>query len=151
MNRLLRSIATSVSTPQSHTAALSLTVIFTTVPGTLAALKQGAHLAHQLGAKIRVLVPSVVPFPLDLDKPRIDPLFGLRRFRTVCENGRIETSIDIRLCRNARRCIEEGLPPHSLILMGRPKTWWPLNTESRLAKSLKKAGHEVIVVEHDRQ
>src|SRR3954471_1266373 len=73
---------------------LSVTVLFTTVADTLEALREAGRLAHQLKARIRVLVPSVVPYPLDINHPRVDPLFRLRHFRTLCQNESVETFLD---------------------------------------------------------
>jgi hypothetical protein len=121
--------------------------LFTTVPGTLAALCEAAHWAHQLGACIRVLVAQVVPYPLPLDKPRVDPEFRLRHFRAFCEQVPIETRIEIRLCRDARQCIQEALLPHSLIVIGNRQSRWPWTYEKRLGKNLQNASHQVILVD----
>ena len=139
----------SHNTPTGHEqpGGIALTVLFTSVPATLDALRQGARLAHQLGARIRVLVPFVVPYPLDLDKPRVSPEFRLRHFRTVCEDQSVETSIEVRMCRDAQQCIQQTLLPHSLVLIGGRKVLWPFTREKRLAHGLKRAGHEVVFVE----
>jgi hypothetical protein len=134
-----------------YSQVLSLTVLFTTVPGTLAALRKAARLAHQLGARIQILVACVVPYPLPIDKPGVDPEFRLRKFRTFCEQESIETRIDVRLCRDARQCIHASVRPHSLILMGGRQSWWPLTSEKCLARSLKSVGYHVVFVDHDRE
>ncbi len=70
---------------------LAVTVVFTTVAATLEALREAGRTRAQLRARIRILVPSVVPYPLDLDRPRVDPLFRLRHFRTLCDQHSVET------------------------------------------------------------
>ncbi len=125
---------------------LSLTVLFTTVPGTLSAFREAARWAHQLGACIRVLVAQVVPYPLPIDKPRVDPEFRLRRFRAFCEQSPVETRIEIRLCREARQCIQDALLPHSLIVIGNRRSRWPWTYEKQLGRNLQKVGHQVILV-----
>jgi hypothetical protein len=40
------------------------------------------------------------------------------------------------------------LEPHSLIVLGARKRWWPTQ-EKRLARKLRRAGHEVILEEKD--
>ena len=130
--------------------ALSLTVLFTTVSGTLSVLQMAAHWAHQLGACIRVLVAQVVPYPLPIDKPRVDPEFRLRHFRAFCEQAPVETSIEIRLCRDARQCIQEALLPRSLIVIGNRRSRWPWTYEKRLGQNLQKAGHQVVLVDSPR-
>jgi hypothetical protein len=125
--------------------ALSVTVVFTTIPATLIALQRGGELAQQLGARIRILVPQVVPYPLPIDRPQVDPEFKVRRFRTVSVYDAIETRIDVRLCRDAQDAVMQGLCPRSLVLIGGRKRWWPTR-EKRLAKTLSLAGHHVIFV-----
>ena len=126
--------------------ALSVTVLFTTVAATLEAVREAARLALELGARIRILVPSAVPYPLDLERPRVDPLFRLRQFRTLCDEHAVETFIDVRLCRDKRRCIQAALAPHSLVLIGAEASIWPWTSEKLLTKELRDNGHEVILV-----
>ena len=133
-----------------YSSKLPITVLFTTTPDTLHALRKAAHFARQLGASIQILVAHVVPYPLPIDKPRVDPEFRLRQFRSFCEEESIETQIDIRLCRDARQCIHDALRPHSLILIGGGQSWWPLTYGKRLAKRLRRAGHEVVLVSDPR-
>jgi len=133
-----------------HAVSLPLTVLFTSVADTLNALREAAHLAYQLGTRIQILVAYVVPYPLPIDKPRVDPAFRLKQFRTVCEHEAVETRLDIRLCRDARKCIHDALRPHSLIVIGGRQGWWPLTYEKRLARNLTRAGHQVVFVGHRR-
>jgi hypothetical protein len=125
--------------------ALSVTVVFTTVPATLIALQRGGELARQLGARIRILVPQVVPYPLPLDRPQVDPKFKVRHFRTLSVDGAIETRIDVWLCRDPYDAFMQGLSPRSVVLIGGRKRWWPTR-EKGLAKTLSLAGHHVIFV-----
>jgi hypothetical protein len=127
---------------------LSLTVLFTTVFGTLSALREAARLAHQLSARIRILVPHVVPYPLPIDRPRVEPEFRLRQFRTLRQQEPIETRIDVRLCRNAHQCILDSLPPNSVIVIGDCGGWWPLSYERCLVRRLRNAGHQIVPVGH---
>jgi hypothetical protein len=125
---------------------LSVIVVFTTIPATLVALRDGAKLAGEVGAPVRVLVPSVVPYPLELTRPRVDPLFRLRHFRTHCAKHSVETLIDVRLCRDRTCCIRDALAPHSLVFIGARKRLWPWLYETLLARQLRQDGHEVLLV-----
>ena len=140
----------SCDTPQSsleHSqGSLALTVIFTTTVGTLQALRHAARFAQELGASIRILVPHIVPYPLPLSKPQVDPEFGLRHFLTCSEQARIETRIDIRLCRDTQQCIHAILPANSVVLIQARHSYWPWTYEKCLAKALKRSGHQVLVV-----
>lgn len=104
----------------------SVTVVFTTVPDTLFALRKAAELAEQLGARIQILAPFVVPYPLPIDRPSVDPSFRMRRFRTLCEEESIETRIEIRLCRDFCECLMQGLRPQSVVLIGGRERGGPL-------------------------
>ncbi len=125
---------------------LAVTVVFTTVAATLDALREASGLAHQLKARIRILVPSVVPYPLDIAHPRVDPLFRLRHFRTLCEQHSIETFVDVRLCRDRLACIRDALAPHSLVVIGARKEFWPFRAERILVSQLRIDGHEVTLI-----
>ncbi|MBV9081937.1 MAG: hypothetical protein JOZ62_04620 [Acidobacteriaceae bacterium] len=136
----------SVEQPQrTRTARLSFTIIFTTIDATLAALRRATALARELGATMRILIPQVVPYPLQLDEPAVDPHFRLRRFCARCKDEAIETRIDVRLCRDVRACVLAALAPSSIIFVGCGRRYW-LSRESRLVRALRLAGHEVIPV-----
>ena len=124
---------------------LFLTVVFTTVPETLAALRRAAVLADELGARIRIFVPYVVPYPLPLDHPQTEPGFKIRQFRTVCEHEPIETRIEIKLCRDTRECLLQELTPQSVLLIGSERRS-RFSASSRLARSLQGCGHHVLVI-----
>jgi hypothetical protein len=130
----------------ADSGALSVTVVFTTIPATLEALREGGRLAHGFRGRIRVLVPSVVPYPLDLTRPLVDPLFRLRHFRTLWDQHAVETFIDVRLCRDRLRCIRDALTPHSLVLIGARTSFWPSLSDKLLVRQLRDDGHEVILI-----
>src|SRR5579859_5329448 len=50
---------------------LNIAVVFTSVESTLAALKEAGNLANSLSARINLVVPQVVPFPLPLETPPV--------------------------------------------------------------------------------
>jgi hypothetical protein len=127
-----------------HRDALALTVLYTGVSETLAALREAAGLAFQLGATIRILVLEVVPYPLPLEHPRVEPEFRLRQFQSLWKGEPIETRIDVRLCRDARCCLRDELAPNSLVLVGERRTRWPFTREKRIARFLRAEGHQVI-------
>jgi hypothetical protein len=50
---------------------LNIAVVFTSVEATPAALKEAGALATSLGARITLLVPQIVPYPLPLESPPV--------------------------------------------------------------------------------
>jgi len=127
---------------------LEINVIFTTIPGTLAALRLAGQYARDLYARISILATQVVPYPLPLEHPPVAPEFTTRCFRTLVADQRIETRIQLYLCRESRQALLEALRPNSLVVLGGKKRWWPTR-EQALAKAFCSHGHRVIFVEHD--
>ena len=123
---------------------LHVTVIFTSVAATLAALKQAGSLARGLDARITLVVPQVVPYPLPLEEPSPPVEFNERRFHLIAGGISIPTSVRIYLCRDRIETLRGVLDRSSIILVAGPKRrWWPAR-EQRLAKTLRRAGFDVI-------
>jgi hypothetical protein len=133
-------MATRAPSIASLQATMEIVVLHTTVAETLQALKTAAHLAHGLSARIRLLVLEVVPYPLPLDHPDVTLPFTHRRFRTLAENASVETNVDIHLVRDREKALASILEPHSIVVMGSHRSWWP----NRLAKRLQRAGHQLV-------
>jgi len=129
-------------------ARLNIDVIFTSVETTLAALRQAGSLAHKLGARITLVVPQVVPYPLPLTGPPVLLDWNERRFRVIAEGNSVETSVRLYLCRDRLETLKSVLGSHSLVVLGGRKRWWP-TSEKALARKLRRAGHEVIFVEEE--
>jgi hypothetical protein len=125
---------------------LSIGVIFTSVESTLAALKEAGTLATSLGARITLLVPQVVPYPLPLESPPVLLEFNERRFRLLASQSPVETTVRIYLCRDGLETLVNVLSPGSIVVIGGQKRWWPTQ-EKKLARHLRQAGHEVFFKE----
>ena len=89
-------------------------------------------------------LPAIEP-PAEDDQPQVTLPFTSRRFRTLADNVAVETNIDIHLVRDPDKTIESVLEPHSVIVMGAPRSWWP-NAHRRVAKRLERMGHQVVLV-----
>ena len=57
-----------------------------------------------------------------------------------------KTSVRLYLCRDRLDTVPAVLPPHSLVVAGARARGW-LSPEKRLARRLKRAGHQVFVTE----
>jgi hypothetical protein len=125
---------------------LNIAVIFTSREATLAALKEAGTLASSLGARITLLVPQVVPYPLPLESSPILIDFNEKRFRLMASESPVETSVQIYLCRDRFETLAGVLSPGSLVVLGGRKRWWPTREKS-LAKKLREGGHEVVFKE----
>ena len=120
---------------------LNVHVIFTNLKATRAALQTARELASDLGARIIVLVAQVVPYPLPLAEPPIPVAFTEQALLRMAGEQDVETSIQVRLCRDRLQAIQEALRPHSVVVIGR--RWWSLG-ERILAWTLRRDGHHLI-------
>ncbi len=125
---------------------LNIAVVFTSVESTLAALKEAGNLANSLGARITLVVPQVVPYPLPLESPPVLVEFNENRFRVIASKSPVETSVQIFLCRDRFETLAAVLKPGSIVVLGGRKRWWPTKDET-LARQLRRAGYEVLFKE----
>lgn len=130
---------------------IDVLVLFTDVSSTLEALRSAAKLARGLNARICLLVPQIVPYPLPLEQPTVRPAQLVSRYRTIVDKAEIETTIDLRLCRDYWDAVNESLKPGSTVIVGGHRAWWNCrwwpSREERIAKRLRARGHQVIFVE----
>ena len=125
---------------------LNIAVVFTSVESTLVALKEAGNLANSLGARIKLVVPQVVPFPLPLETPPVLVEFNENRFRVMASESPVETSVQVYLCRDRFETLTSALKPGSIVVVGGKKRWWPTKDEI-LARQLRRAGYEVLFKE----
>ena len=125
---------------------LEVVVIFTNTAGTLAALHMADRLAKRLDARVRLLLPYEVPYTLPLTKPAVPVEFLEGQLQAVACKVPLEISTHVFLCRDKRRTLRLILKPHSLVVIGGRKRWWPTE-EQRLVRLLKKDGHHVVFAE----
>ena len=128
-------------------AKLNISVVFTSVPSTLAALREAGELASNLSARITLLVPQVVPYPLPLESPPVLLDFNERRFRVIASQSPVETKVHIHLCRDKAQTLNSVLRPGSIVVVGGRKGWLWRTRDEALARRLRRAGHEVIFKE----
>jgi len=119
-------------------------VVFTDARSTLRALKTAGSLAKGLGAHIRLLVPHCIAFPIPLEECLVGTAFLERRFRTVVAGVKVDTRVDVRLCRTRWQMLQRVLAPGSVVVLGGRRCWWP-TAEGGLARKLRAAGHHVVL------
>jgi hypothetical protein len=131
--------------PEAETR-LNVNVVFTSVGATLAALRRAAEIAGPLAVRIVLLVPQVSPYPLPLRNRPVLVDWNKRRFHVIAKQRKVETRVQLYRCHDRMRALCAVLKPHSLVVLGGGNRWWP-TWESRLARALRRAGHEVIFAE----
>ena len=133
---------------QDAESKLEISVVFSSLEGTLAALKEAGSLASALGGRITLIVPQVVPYPLPLTSPPVLVDFNERRLRVIASHARVETRVCIYLCRDPLETLQSVLKPHALVVVGCRNRWWR-TPERRLAAKLRRSGYEVVVTERE--
>lgn len=126
---------------------LNISVIFTSEESTVVAMKKAVALAGNLGARITLLAPQVVPYPLPLESPPVLLDWNERRIDAIANESPVETIVRLYLCRDRLQTLMQALSPKSLIVIGHRGKWRLLTQERKLAGSLRRAGHEVILAE----
>lgn len=135
------------SAPAQGRGRLEVAVIFTSESATMAALRHAGAMAAELAAHIRLLVPQVVPYPLPLTSPPILVDWNERRYQQIAGVSPVETLVEIRLCRDANDAILSALEEHSLVVIGCRRSSWRFARERRVARRLRRDGHQVVVIE----
>lgn len=125
---------------------LDVAVVFTSAAATIAALRKAGALADRLSARITLVVPQVVPYPLPLESPPVLLDFSEQRLREIASESPVETTVQIYLCRDGLETLKAVLTPRSLVVIGGRRRWGPTR-EKALARRLRRAGHEVIFTE----
>jgi hypothetical protein len=132
-----KTLSSSVPVHAEETQPLAIHIAFTSEPETVAALRHAGKLAAGLGARLLVVAPQVVPYGVDLDHPPVNPEFtGGKMLRLAAEAG-VEASVHVVLCRDRIKGLESVLGNHAVVIGG----------ENKLARQLRKRGHEVLVVD----
>src|SRR5450631_809122 len=126
-----------------------ISVIYTTIEGTLAALDAAVRLSRGLEAEIVLLVAEELALYYSLDYPPIATAF----FEKVCKAILAELQLDaapIRLeiyfCRRQIKCFESALHPRSVVVLGTGHHFWR-RKERKLASTLKALGHDALLVQ----
>jgi hypothetical protein len=125
---------------------LEVAVVFTSPAATMEAVREAGVLARPLNALVTLLVPQVVPYPASLESPPVLLDFSEQWLREMAAQSAVQTAAHIYLCRDATDTLQSVLAPHSLVVIGGRKRWWPTR-EQKLARNLLRSGHEVIFIE----
>jgi hypothetical protein len=124
---------------------LSIVVPYTTPELTKAALKHAATLSAGLNAAIRLIDAQVVPVQRPLNEPTVNREFSVKRLREIADEAGMPVHVEIIYTRNRMECFRRSVKAGSLIVITAGMPWWP-TFEKKLARSLLKAGHDVVLV-----
>ncbi len=136
--------------PQTEAGAeLALNVAFTSEQATTAALRYAAQLAEGLGARLRVIVPQVVPYGRDLNDPDVNPEVAANRALEAIGAAGVDADVNVVLCRDPAEGLHSALGADGLVVIGGGSRWWSFGERS-LTHRLADLGHKVLFVEGER-
>jgi hypothetical protein len=124
----------------------TVNVVFTTADETLAAVHVASVLGNALGVPLTVILFSPVSYPLSTEAPA-----GLSTVETEAFMARVRAEgiairVRVYLCGNDDHLLSNAFRPHSFIVVGGRRSWWPTAAE-RLRRRLEGAGHFVVFVD----
>ena len=131
---------------ETLTAATQPTVhiVATQFKGTRTALEAAIPLAIGSHARLKVLVPQIVPYPLPLDQPPEQAPFAAKRYCSLLHQLHAEAEVRLCFCRHLDDVILQMLPAHATVVLGGPAGTWRASREERLARRLTHLGHRVV-------
>lgn len=127
---------------------LAITVIFTNRASTFHAIEAAARLAEGLKARIRLVVPQVVPYSLPLEKPSVSEEFVAHQIETLVGLTTAMVDIEIYYCRRKSQALVQALDENCLVVIGVRKRWWQF-WQSGLERLLCRNGHQVLLIPTD--
>jgi len=132
----------SVSVPPSLTGG-DLWVVFTGWAHTSKVLSMVAGLA----ARISIVAAHVVPYPLPLLDPAVNPTFLEHRLLRLALSTAVDTTsqiyLRVYLCRDQVETLDRVLPAGAKVVIGGRRHWWR-TAEQRLARSLARDGRTIF-------
>ena len=130
--------------PDVASDAIQAVVPYTTPELTRAAL-QAAAACSDLDVQVSLTDIQVVPFPCPLDQPPINREYSEKRLRELLESSGASGEATILYTRNWIDAFRRLLGPRSVVLIATKQPWWPTR-ESKLARALSRAGHQVMLL-----
>ena len=122
---------------------ITVNVVYTDEPHTLVALEKAAGLGRSLQASVRILLPSVVPFPRQLSDPPVDTRVLSRGLAAAARRIDSPTLIETVYCRDRDEAVVKSLAPRSIGVICWHRRWF-FDSTQRLANRLGALGHHVI-------
>jgi hypothetical protein len=131
-------------TPDTATG-VRIVVPYTTPELTRAALRH-AGVCTDLDVRVHLIDIQVIGFPCPLDQPPIQKDFAEQRLRDLLEPTGLSGTIRVLYTRDGLEGFRRVLEPQSIVILATKKRWWRTR-EEKLAQTLLKAGHDVMLLQ----
>jgi hypothetical protein len=128
----------------SASGVLRVVIPYTNPELTRAALRH-AGVCTDLNMRVSLIDIQVIGFPCPLDQPPIRKEFSEQRLRDLFEPTRLPGTTRILYTRDWLEGFRRVLEPHSIVIVAAKKRWWRTR-EEKLAQTLLKAGHDVMLL-----
>jgi hypothetical protein len=141
-------ISTTVP-PGAAVRTSEINVMFTTLRGTLAAMRVAAALARATGGRLRLIHPRLATYPLRsagyalAAEPDVVQADRERDQVVATAGGPVEVLVSV--CGRPADAAQVALKDHSLVILGGHRSWLPTQIE-RLQRALESMGHVVVFV-----
>ncbi len=138
---------TGAARGQAVAPQLEVNVVYVNHQAALYGVREAARLAASLHARIRLVVPSVVPYPLPLTEPPVQMAHFEQCIQALASEANANISAEIFLCREYRD-VARMLPKESLVIVAAQTTAWRFwSGAQRLGRVLAGFGHHVFFVD----
>jgi hypothetical protein len=123
--------------------AVEMHVIATTDEGTLSALAEAKRRLRGVDAgRIVLLVPQPVSYAAPIAPEEATAIS--EQYRELATSAGVDAVVRVCFCRRCDDAFRWMLRKRSLIVMGGRQRWWWPTAAQQMARSLKKAGHDVV-------
>jgi hypothetical protein len=134
-----------VDRPPAVPATDQVYVVFTSIDDTIPAVRVAWGLARALGSGVTVVHFRPVDFGAPLDSPGGMSPAESEAFKARLEAAGCPATVQVCLCRDARRVVPIVFHEHALVVIGRHRHWWPTPAD-RWRRTLEATGHFVLMV-----
>ena len=131
--------------PERTTGVLWLVIPYTTLELTRAALRH-AGVCSDLDVHVSLVDVQVVPFPCALDQPAVNNEYSQRRLQELFSESGLPGHAAVLYTRDWLGGFRRALEPKSLVIVATKRCRWWTTRETRLARTLTKAGHQVMLL-----
>src|SRR5262245_45176166 len=121
-------------------------VIATTIEGTSAALEMAVPLAAGSNARLVVIVPHLVSYPIEAATPIESTRLFAKRYEELAERLGAQARVEVVLCRRLEHLVDQLIDRDATIVIGGPVGRWITSPEERFANLVSSRGRRVILV-----
>jgi hypothetical protein len=124
---------------------LDVVVPYTEWSVTDALLKRAVALTAGLSARLTLVAVHTVPYPATFECPAAVHAYLVERLVDLASRCPLPVNPQVVLARGRAKGFAYVLKPESIVLLGARKHWWRTE-EERLARSLARDGHKVVLL-----